>query len=93
MTHPQYYIKKVRRNDNGQIVQVKTSNDLDARRRKPRKGKKVMKNLKNGKDIRTAYLDDGCWTAGDQVTLHDGKWLRTEGNTTERDNLGRLKSF
>lgn len=57
------------------------------------KGKKVVKHLKKGKDIRTAYLKDGRWTEGDKLMLHEGKWLRTEGNREEKDNLGSLKSF
>lgn len=52
-----------------------------------------MKHLKKGKDIRTAYLKDGRWTEGDKLMLHEGKWLRTEGNREEKDNLGSLKSF
>lgn len=88
-----YYVKKVRRNDNGQITKVKTSKELDGKPKKERKRKKVVKHLKKGKDIRTAYLKDGRWTEGDRLELHDKKWLRTEGNTEERDNLGSLKSF
>jgi len=88
-----YYVKKVRRNDDGQIVQVKTSKELEAKASKVMKRKKVVKHLKKGKDIKTAYLKDGRWTEGDKLKLHDKKWLRTEGNTEERDNLGSLKSF
>lgn len=88
-----YYVKKVRRNDDGQIVQVKTSKELDRRADKVKKRKKVVKHVKKGKDVRTAYLKDGRWTEGDKLKLHDGKWLRTEGNTKKRDNLGSLKSF
>ena len=88
-----YYVKKVRRNDDGQIVQVKTSKDIESRAEKVLKRKKVVKHLKKGKDIKTAYLKDGRWTEGDKLKLHDKKWLRTEGNNEERDNLGSLKSF
>jgi hypothetical protein len=89
----EYYVKKVRRNDNGQIVQVKTSKELESRPSKVMKRKKVVKHLKKGKDIKTAYLKDGRWTEGDQLKLHNDKWLRTEGNTEKRDNLGSLRSF
>lgn len=88
-----YYVKKVRRNDDGQIVQVKTSKELESRPSKVLKRKKVVKHLKKGKDVRTAYLKEGRWTEGDKLKLHDKKWLRTEGNTEKRDNLGSLKSF
>jgi len=63
------------------------------RAKKVFKRKKVVKHLKKGKDIKTAYLKDGRWTEGDALKLHDGKWLRTEANNQERDNLGGLKSF
>lgn len=89
----EYYVKKVRRNDDGQIVQVKTSKELKARAEKALKRKKVLKHVKKGKDVKTAYLKDGRWTEGDKLKLHDQKWLRTEGNNEERDNLGSLKSF
>jgi hypothetical protein len=93
MTEPIYYVKKVRRNDDGQITKVKTSKTLEGRPKKNKKRKKVVKHVKKGKDVRTAYLKDVQWTAGDKLKLHDGKWLRTEGNSEERDNLGSLKSF
>lgn len=43
-----YYVKKVRRNEDGQIVRVKTSKELDARPSKVRKRKKVVKHVKKG---------------------------------------------
>lgn len=88
-----YYVKRVRRNDNGQITRVKTSKDLQDRPKKVRKRKKVVKHIKKGKNIRTAFLKDGRWVEGDKLKIHDKKWLRTEGNVEERDNLGSLKSF
>jgi len=93
MSDPKYYVKKVRRNDNGQITKVKTSKKLEGRADKVLKRKKVVKHIKKGKDIRTAYLKEGRWTEGDKMKLHDDKWLRTEGNNKKRDNLGSLKSF
>lgn len=93
MTDAKYYVKKVRRNDDGQIVRVKTSKDLESRPNKVIKRKKVVKHVKKGKDVRTAYLKNGRWTEGDKLKLHDEKWLRTEGNNKKRDNLGSLKSF
>lgn len=93
MTEPAYYVKRVRRNDDGQITRVKTSKKLESRPDKVRKRKKVVKHIKKGKDVRTAYLKDGRWTEGDKLKLHDEKWLRTEGNNKKRDNLGSLKSF
>lgn len=93
MTNPKYYVKKVRRNDDGQIVKVKTSKDLESRPEKVLKRKKVVKHVKKGKDIRTAYLRDGRWTEGDKLKIHNDKWLRTEGNENQKDNLGSLKSF
>ena len=93
MTSPKYYVKKVRRNDDGQIVKVKVSEDLESRPSKVLKRKKVVKQLKKGKDIKTAYLRDGRWTEGDKLKIHNDKWLRTEGNENQRDNLGSLKSF
>jgi len=36
---------------------------------------------------------DGTWRDGDNVTIYDDKYLTTEGNGTERDNLGSLPTF
>lgn len=38
---------------------MKTSKDLESRPCKVRKRKKVVKHVKKGKEIRTAYLKDG----------------------------------
>lgn len=89
----EYYVKNVRRNDDGQIAKVKTSKGLQKKAEKVRKRKKVLKHVKKGKDIRTAYLEDGRWVEGDKLKVHDKKWLTTEGNTEERDDLGSLKPF
>lgn len=40
MTEPVYYVKNVRRNDEGQIVRVKTSKDLESKSGKVRKREK-----------------------------------------------------
>lgn len=88
-----YYVKKVRRGDDGKIKKFKTSKELQSKPKKSRKRKKVVKHVKKGKDIRTAYLDDGRWTEGDKVELHKGKWLKTSGNDKEEDNIGNLGKF
>lgn len=88
-----YYVKKVRRNDDGKITKLKTSKEIQDKPKKVRKRKKVVKHVKKGKDIRTAFLDEGRWTEGDKLKIHDKKWLTTEGNKKEEDNLGNLKSF
>lgn len=93
MTEPSYYVKKVRRNQDGQIVKVRTSKELDRKAEKVKKRKKVVKHLKKGKDIRTAYLEDGRWVKGDKLKIQSGKWLTTEGTEEERDNLSNLESF
>ena len=36
---------------------------------------------------------DGSWSDGDKVTIYNDKYLTTEGNGTERDNLGSLPEF
>lgn len=54
-----YYVKKVRRNDKDQITKVKTSKDLESKPEKVMKRKKVVKHVKRGKNIRTAFLKDG----------------------------------
>lgn len=89
----EYYVKKVRRNDDGQIAKVKTSKELRDKAEKVMKRKKVVKHVRKGKDVRTAYLEDGRWVEGDKLKVHDKKWLTTEGNTEDRDDLGSLKSF
>lgn len=93
MSNPIYYVKKVRKDDEGRITKLKTSKKLESKPEKVYKRKKVVKHLKKGKDLRTAYLEDGRWTEGDKLELHDKKWLRTEGNDEERDNLDNLGTF
>jgi hypothetical protein len=93
MVNTNYYVKKVRKNDKGQIKKLKTSKELDQKPKKIRKRKKVVKHLKRGKNIRTAFLEEGQWKAGDKIRLHKKKWLTTEGNQEERDNLGNLGHF
>ena len=93
MSNPSYYVKKIRKDDEGRIVKLKTSKELEGKPKKVYKRKKVVKHLNKGKDLRTAYLEDGRWTEGDKLELDNKKWLRTEGNDEERDNLGNLRAF
>lgn len=93
MGEPKYYVKKVRRNDDGNIVRFKISKELGQKPKKELKRKKVAKHVKKGKDIRTAYLKDGRWTEGDSLELTGSGQLRTTGNTEEGDNLGNLRPF
>lgn len=93
MGDAKYYVKKVRRNDEGNIVRFKISKGLGDKPKKELKWKKVAKHVKKGKDVRTAYLKDGTWTEGDSLELTDGGQLRTTGNKEEGDNLSNLRSF
>lgn len=93
MEDPSYYVKKIRRNDKGKIVKVKTSETLGGKPEKVLKRKNLVKHLEKGKNIRTSYLDDGRWTDGDRLELADGKRVRTAGNKDQEDNLGNLRSF
>lgn len=93
MEEPEYYVKKIGRDDSGSITRVKVSEELRAKPERELKRKKVVKHLNKGKHLRTSYLDNGNWTDGDVLELRDGNVIRTSGNDEEADNLGNLRSF
>lgn len=56
----------------------------------------VVSLLDGRKTIITAYQRDGKWQKGDKVgivEINRVKYIRTDGNKTEADNLGSLPLF
>jgi len=52
--------------------------------------------IDSGKKIITAYLKDGKWQKGDKVgivTVRGNKYIRTDGNSIDKDNLGELPEY
>lgn len=96
MAEAKYYVKKVRRDDDGRAQKFKTSKELESKPEKVRKRKNVIKDVRKGRAVKTAYLEDGRWTEGDTLVVHKGKggrWLRTDGNEKAEDNLGEMRTF
>lgn len=96
MSEAKYYVKKVRRDDGGRAQKFKTSKELEAKPEKVKKRKKVMKDVRKGRVVKVAYLEDGRWKEGGALTVHKGKdkkWLRTDGNEKSADNLGEMRTF
>jgi len=62
----------------------------------PMDRKYVVASLKAGNKFITATLKDKKWHVGDDVeivTINRVDFIRTDGNSTARDNLGELPEF
>lgn len=56
----------------------------------------VIRELENNIRFVTVYKKEGKWVKGDNVGIvkvNDKKFIRTDGNTIEEDNLGNLPTF
>jgi len=57
----------------------------------------VISKIREGKTFITIYKnDDGKWRSGDNVhiiVVNGAYYIRTDGNSTEGDNLGSLPRF
>jgi len=89
-----YYIKKVHKSDEDTIEEVKFSRELSESPKGTRKKSRVVDDIdEKGKSVYTAYRDQLRWKLGDEVHTVDGKWIRTDGNGIEADNLGDLPEY
>ena len=94
-----YAIISVRfKEDKRHIKEVKIKEDsgekLINERIVPRE--EVVKLLDGGFDVITVYKKDGKWHKGDEVgivEIRETKFIRTDGNSIEVDNLGELPEF
>lgn len=50
----------------------------------------VINQIKNGLVFKTAILKEGKYHVGDKIIVVADKYLRTDGNNIEEDNLGNL---
>ncbi|MCI8617247.1 MAG: DUF3892 domain-containing protein [Clostridia bacterium] len=48
---------------------------------------------KNPNSTKTKYLRYGYWTTGEDIKVVNNKYLRTDANNTEKDNLGELPEY
>jgi len=56
----------------------------------------IVRLLENEYDVATAYNEGGKWQKGDEVgivEIRGTKFIRTDGNSIEEDNLGELPEF
>lgn len=47
----------------------------------------------NPNSVKTKYLRYGYWTTGEDIRVVNNKYLRTDANNTEKDNLGELPEY
>ena len=92
-----YLITAVRYDGNKEyITKVKISedNDEDKLNFQIQDRTFVVELLKNKKNIITAPKNkDNKLTKGEKVNIYNTKWIRTNPNNEEKDNLGELPEF
>ena len=84
-----YYIIAVRKDEYERITYLKTLNGLIKSRAD------VVNDIDScGKSVMTAFLKpDGKYYKGAEVHVYKHKWLRTDQNQIEADNLDNLPAF
>ncbi|MFH0883964.1 MAG: DUF3892 domain-containing protein [bacterium] len=93
-----YYIKKVCYGGGTSIKEVNTTIALSGDPVTKKDRETVVKDIdKNSKTIHTATKNkNGVWGDGDKVgtvTVDKAKYLRTDGNSIAKDNLGELPTY
>lgn len=92
-----YYIKSVCYGGGSSIKEVKTSNALQSEPGTRRTRAEVVKDIDTyNKAVYTATKRSGVWYEGSRVntvTVSGVKYLRTDRNSTARDNLGELPEY
>ena len=94
-----YLIVRVRYdNDHSRIVKVKCLPDLGDDTGDPifRSRDKVIQTIEDGVTYITVYEKDQKWSKGANVgviTVEGTEFIRTDGNQTKADNLGKLPEF
>jgi hypothetical protein len=56
----------------------------------------VISLMLGGRSFVTAYMQDGKWRKGEDVrvvTIHGESFIRTDENSTKKDNLGSLPEY
>lgn len=86
--HDDTRIKKVERKE---VTDILTNTEKVSR-------SKVVESIESGHDHTTAIKNPktGKWSLGDEVhilEIHGEKFIRTDQNNTEEDNLGDLPTF
>jgi hypothetical protein len=86
------------RDDKRHILEVKMREDdgekLINEQRETRQ--QVVSMLERGVKIITCYLKDNKWQKGDEVmvvNINNTKFIRTDGDKIEEDNLGELPEY
>ncbi|HPQ70116.1 MAG TPA: DUF3892 domain-containing protein [bacterium] len=85
-----YYIKCKKEDSSGVIESVGMATTLSGSTSSYAKSTVVYYIDTMKKDIWTAYYQNGTWKLGDHVHTVDGKYIRTDGNSVKKDNLGNL---
>ena len=47
----------------------------------------------NPNSAQTKYLRNGYWRTGEDIRVINNKYLRTDANKIEKDNLGELPEY
>lgn len=56
----------------------------------------VVSDIESGHNVKTKYKSSYSWREGDDVRVvhgQSGKYIRTDANRTEKDNLGNLPEY
>jgi hypothetical protein len=95
-----YYIFKICKGNDQSIKEVATKKQIDSKTISKEveyfsKGEVIQ--LKNkGNSFFTIYKDDDGWNPGEEVQVvsrNGKKYLRTDSNEIEKDNLGELPEY
>ena len=77
------------------ISHLKWTNNLSEQATKVCTKQAMIKFINEHPDCtKTKYLKDGLsWVEGEDVRVVDNSYLRTDSNSTKKDNLGSLPTF
>ena len=87
-----------KKDDKKHILEVKICEDIEDKlvNEKPVSRQRVIEFLERDLKIITSYIENKKWKRGDDVgivSINNTKFIRTDGNSTEEDNLGKLPEF
>ncbi|OUJ18900.1 hypothetical protein AMET1_0551 [Methanonatronarchaeum thermophilum] len=86
-----YYIKCIQEHRGENISNVGVGKKLDKWIETKKTKKEVILDIdEKNKVIKTAYLNNKEWVAGNEVHTVEGEYIRTDRNDKLSDNLGEL---
>lgn len=103
MTNEDFLITNIKNDENNVLISVQmcvinknVANGRELSEKKEFSKEQIIFFIENGFSVKTAYeISEKEWKIGSQVNvvkLKDGKYLRTDNNKIEKDNLDNLPS-